>query len=425
VFNKLKETKMFRNFMMFMAVLGPGIITANVDNDAGGITTYSVAGAALGLKLLWIFIPMTLVLIVVQEMSARMGAITNKGLADLIRENFGVQMTLLVMIGLLIADMGNTVAEFAGVAASMEIFGCSKYIAVPMGALFVWGIVLRGSYKTVERIFLFASALYFTYVASGIMANPVWNDVLRELVIPNFSFDNNYLTILIGTIGTTITPWMQFYIQSAVVEKGIGKEEYKYSRWDVIVGCFMTDFVAVFIVVACAATIFVAGIQIDTAKDAALALEPLAGKWASILFGVGLLNASLFSASILPLATAYYICEAFGFEAGINKKWSEAPVFYWLYTALIVIGAAVIMIPNAPLIQIMLWSQVVNGVLLPFILIYMLVLINNKDIMGEYVNSRLFNIVAWLATGIMIGLTVLLVVTSIFPNFFTSIGLGS
>lgn len=420
MFNKLMQTKFYRNMMMFLTVLGPGIITANVDNDAGGITTYSVAGASFGLKLLWVFIPVTLALVVVQEMSARMGAITRKGLADLIRENYGVRMTLFVMIGLLVADLGNTIAEFAGVAASMEIFDVSKYISVPIGAFFVWAIVLRGSYKTVERIFLVASMLYFTYVASGVMANPNWGDVMKEIVLPSFSFDNDYLAILIGTIGTTITPWMQFYIQSAVVEKGIGKEEYKYSRWDVIVGCLMTDFIAVFIIVACAATIYISGVQIETAKDAAIALEPLAGKWASVLFAIGLLNASLFSASILPLATAYYICEAFGFEAGIDKKWKEAPVFYWLYTALVTLGALIIMIPDVPLIAVMLWSQVVNGVLLPFVLIFMLQLINNKDIMGDYVNSRGFNIVAWITTIVMIVLTLLLVVTSIFPTLLSA-----
>jgi len=419
MFDKLKGTKFYRNMIIFLTVLGPGIITANVDNDAGGITTYSVAGASWGYKLLWIFIPLTIALVVVQEMSARMGAITKKGLADLIRENYGVRMTLFVMIGLLIADLGNTIAEFAGVAASMEIFSVSKYISVPMGALFVWAIVLRGSYKTVERVFLIASALYFTYVASGFMANPPWGEVARELVIPNFSFESDYLAILIGTIGTTIAPWMQFYIQSAVVEKGITKEEYKYSRWDVILGCLMTDFIAVFIIVACAATIFVSGIQIETAKDAAIALEPLAGKWASMLFALGLLNASLFSASILPLATSYYICEAFGFEAGIDKKWNEAPVFYWLYTALVGIGALIILIPDVPLIQVMLWSQVINGILLPFILVFMLQLINNKDLMGDYVNSRSFNIIAWLTTIIMVTLTLLLVLTSIFPNLLS------
>jgi Mn2+/Fe2+ NRAMP family transporter len=414
--SRLKNAKWFRSLMVFLAVVGPGIITANVDNDAGGITTYSVAGATLGYKLLWVFIPLTIALVVVQEMSARMGAVTRKGLADLIRENYGVTVTLFVMLGLLFADLGNTVSEFAGVAASMEIFGISKYISVPIGAFLVWWIVVRGSYKMVERIFLVASLLYFTYVVSGFMANPPWGEVLREMVMPSFSFENEYLAILIGTIGTTIAPWMQFYIQSAVVEKGISSEQYKFSRMDVILGCFMTDFIAIFIVVACAATIYGTGIHIETAQDAALALEPLAGKWASILFAVGLLNASLFAASILPLATAYYICEAFGLEAGIDKEWKEAPAFYWLYTLLVAIGALIILIPDVPLIQVMLWSQVLNGMLLPFILIFMLQLINNKDIMGEYVNSRSFNIIAWGTTIIMVGLTLLLVITSLIPG---------
>lgn len=411
-----KNSKLLRNIFLFMAVIGPGIVTANVDNDAGGITTYSVAGATFGYKLLWVFIPMTLALIVVQEMSARMGAVTGKGLADLIRERYGVRIILFVMIGLLFADLGNTISEFAGVAASTELFGISKYISVPVGALLVWGIVVRGSYKQVERIFLIVSALYLCYVISGTMAKPPWGEVIKGMVTPSFSFDSNYLSMIIGLIGTTIAPWMQFYIQSAVVEKGINAEKYKYSRLDVIVGCFMTDFIAVFIVVACAATLFANNIRIETAKDAAVALAPLAGKWASILFAFGLLNASLFSASILPLATAYYVCEAFGLEAGVDKTWKEAPVFYWLYTLLVGIGATVILIPNIPLIQVMLWSQVVNGVLLPFILIFMLRLINNRDIMGEYVNSRGFNMVAWLTTLIMIGLTLLLIITSIFTN---------
>jgi Mn2+/Fe2+ NRAMP family transporter len=413
----LKENKILRNLFMFLAIVGPGIITANVDNDAGGITTYSVAGAIFGYKLLWIFIPMTLALIVVQEMSARMGAVTHKGLADLIRENYGVQITLFVMIGLFLADLGNTVSEFAGLAASMEIFGVSKYIAVPVGAFMIWWTVVRGSYKLVERVFLVASALYLTYVASGFMAAPPWGEVTRELVTPHFDFDSSYLVMLIGLIGTTITPWMQFYIQSAVVEKGIGVDEYKYSRLDVIVGCLMTDFIAIFIVVACAATLYIHNISIDTAQDAALALEPLAGKWASALFAFGLLNASVLSAAILPLATAYYICEAFGFEAGIDHSWKEAPIFYWLYTILIVLGAAIILIPDVPLIQVMLWSQVINGVLLPFILIFMLQLINDRDLMGDYVNSKSFNIIAWVTTLIMIVLTLMLVVTSLFPDF--------
>lgn len=417
--NGPKKNGFIRSLLLFLAVVGPGIITANVDNDAGGITTYSVAGASFGYKLLWIFIPMTLALIVVQEMSARMGAITGKGLADLIRERYGVRITLFVMLGLLFADLGNTVSEFAGVAASTEIFGVSKYISVPLGALLVWWIVVRGSYKFVERVFLLASVLFLAYVVSGAMARPDWSLVAHEMVSPTFSFNGEYLAVVIGLIGTTIAPWMQFYIQSAVVEKGITAEKYAYSRFDVIVGCIMTDVVAIFIVVACAATIYLKGIHIETAKDAALALAPLAGKFASTLFALGLLNASLFSASILPLATAYYICEAFGIEAGIDKAWQEAPVFYWLYTLLVGVGAAVVLIPNLPLITVMLWSQVINGILLPFVLIFMLQLINNPDIMGKHVNSRTFNGVAWLTTGVMVGLTLLLVVISLFPTLLT------
>ncbi|MGA7561654.1 MAG: Nramp family divalent metal transporter [Desulfobaccales bacterium] len=401
-----------RRFWIFLLILGPGIITANVDNDAGGITTYSVAGATLGYKLLWTIIPMTLALIVVQEMCARMGAVTGKGLADLIRERTGVKWTAFIMLTLLLADLGNTICEFAGVAASMELFGVVKYIAVPLGALGIWVLVLKKSYKFVEKVFLAACVLYLTYLVSGYMAHPAWKEVGRELVIPNFSFDSNYLAILVGVIGTTIAPWMQFYIQSAVVEKGITVKDYGYCKWDVISGCFMTNIVALFIIVACAATIHVHGIKIETAKDAALALGPLAGKWAQWLFALGLLNASLFSASILPLATAYFVCEAFGFEAGVNRSWKEAPVFYWLYTLLIVIGAGVILIPNIPLIPVMFWSQVANGVLLPFVLIFMLILINNKDLMGAYVNNWTFNIISWVTVVIMIILTLMMVVTS-------------
>ncbi|MDP3182758.1 MAG: divalent metal cation transporter [Desulfobaccales bacterium] len=406
----------FRRLFIFFAVVGPGIITANVDNDAGGITTYSVAGAALGYKLLWTLIPLTVALIVVQEMCVRMGAVTGKGLADLIRERFGVKITFYAMLGLLLADLGNTICEFAGVAASMELFGVSKYISVPLGALFVWGLVLRGSYKSVERVFLVACLLYLSYLASGFMANPPWGQVTRELLIPNFSFDRNYLTILVGVIGTTIAPWMQFYIQSAVVEKGITVKDYGYSKVDVIAGCFMTNIVALFIIVSCAATLHLQGIKIESAKDAALALAPLAGQWASWLFALGLLNASLFSASILPLATAYIICEGFGIEAGVDKSWREAPVFYWLYTLIIVIGAGVILIPDIPLILVMFWSQVANGVLLPFVLIFMLLLINNTDLMGKYVNSRTYNVISWVTVVVMIVLTILMVLTSFFQK---------
>lgn len=408
--------KWYRSFLIFLAVLGPGIITANVDNDAGGITTYSVAGAAFGYKLLWVFIPLVVALFVVQEMGVRMGAVTGKGLADLIREKYGVRLILFAMLGLVLSALGNTIAEFAGIAASMEIFGVSKYISVPISALLVWYLVVKGSYKRVEKIFLMASALYFCYIISGIMAAPPWDVVLKETVTPHFEFNSAYLAMLIGLVGTTIAPWMQFYIQSAVVEKGITIKEYKLSRIDVIVGVLMVNVVALFIVVACAATLYKNGISIETAKDAATALAPLAGHWASELFAFGLFNASLFAASILPLSTAYLICEALGFEAGIDKTWDDAPVFYWLYTFLVAAGAGIILIPNIPLIPIMLWSQVINGVLLPLVLVFMLDLINDRDLMGEYVNSRAFNLVAWATTVIMIVLTTLLVFTSIFPG---------
>ncbi|MHB1652263.1 MAG: Nramp family divalent metal transporter [Desulfitobacteriaceae bacterium] len=410
----------WRNMMMFFSIVGPGIITANVDNDAGGITTYSVAGAHFGYKFLWIFIPMTLALIVVQEMSARMGAVTGKGLADLIRENFGVRLTIFILIGLLIADVGNTVAEFAGVASSLEVFGISKYFTVPVAAVSVWLLVVKGSYRRVEKVFLVASAIFITYVLAGFLAHPNWGDVAKATFIPNFSTNTEYIAMFVGLVGTTIAPWMQFYIQSSVVEKGITAKEYKYSRLDVILGCLTTDIVAVFIVVTCAATMFTAGVQINDAKDAAISLRPLAGQYASILFAFGLFNASIFAATILPLATAYYVCEALGFEAGIDKSFREAPYFYILYTIIIILGATIILIPKAPLVEIMLWSQVINGILLPFVLVFMLFIINNKKIMGSYTNSTLFNGIAWSTTVIMVSLTLLLVVSSVFPSVFGS-----
>lgn len=406
----------WRTILMFLAVVGPGIITANVDNDAGGITTYAVAGAKFGYKFLWVFIPMTLALIVVQEMSARMGAVTGKGLADLIRENFGVRLTIFILIGLLIADVGNTVSEFAGVASSMEVFGVSKYITVPLGALLVWLLVVKGTYHRVERVFLISSAIFLTYIIAGFLAHPNWGEVAKATFIPNFSTNSEYIAMFVGLVGTTIAPWMQFYIQSAIVEKGITVKDYKYSRLDVIIGCFITDIVAIFIIVTTAATMHTAGISINDAKDAAIALRPLAGQYASVLFAFGLFNASIFAATILPLATAYYVCEALGFEAGVDKSFQEAPQFYTLYTMIIILGAMIILIPNAPLVLIMLWSQVINGVLLPFVLVFMLVLINNKNIMGTYTNSKFFNWVAWGTTVIMVSLTLLLVITSLWPT---------
>jgi NRAMP (natural resistance-associated macrophage protein)-like metal ion transporter len=408
------KSPMFRRLFLFLAIMGPGIITSNVDNDAGGITTYSVAGATLGYKLLWVFLPMIVALVIIQEMCTRMGAVTGKGLADLIRERFGVRITFYAMVGLLLGNLGNIMSEFAGVAASMELFGVSKYLSLPLAALFIWWLILRWSYKVVERVFLAACLIYFSYIFSGYLARPDWGEVARALVVPSFSFDSSYLVILVGVIGTTIAPWMQFYIQSAVVEKGITVKDYAYTKYDVIVGSIMVNLVAVFIVICCAAALHTHGIKVESAQEAALGLAPLAGAWASTLFAVGLLNASLFSASILPLSTAYFICEAFGIEAGIDKSWGEAPAFYWLYTILIIVGAGVILIPNIPLIKVMFWSQVVNGVMLPFVLIFMLMLINNKDLMGKHVNNRILNIITWVTVVIMIALTLLMVGTSLF-----------
>ena len=399
----------WREALLFLAVIGPGIITANVDNDAGGITTYSLAGARYGTMLLWTLVPITLALIVVQEMSARMGAVTGKGLADLIRENYGVKLTFYLMITLLVANYGNTVSEFAGVAASMELFGVSKLVSVPLAAAAIWLLVVRGTYRIVERIFLVACVFYFVYPVSAFLAHPSWESVLRDTVVPSrIQFDAGYLGMLIGLVGTTIAPWMQFYLQSSVVEKGIQRDRYWITRWDVIVGCLVTDIVAFFIIVACANTLHRHGVAIQDAADAARSLEPLAGRYASGLFAFGLLNASLFSAAILPLSTVYYVCEAFGWEAGVDKKWDEAKAFYGIYTAMIVLGAAVVLLPRFPLIRVMFLSQVANGVALPFVLVFMLLLVNRRSLMGDAVNGRFFNAVAWVTTAVMIVLTLLL-----------------
>jgi Mn2+/Fe2+ NRAMP family transporter len=404
--------------LIFLAVLGPGMITANVDNDAGGIYTYSLAGAKFGYSLLWTLLPITVALIVVQEMVARMGAVTGKGLADLIREEYGFRTTFILMMMLLVADLGNTISEFAGLASGMSVFGVSRYIAVPLGAVLVWALVVKGTYRSVEKVFLAACIFYVAYPVSCFLAHPKWSDAVISTLRPSFQFSGGYLYMLIGVVGTTIAPWMQFYLQSAVVEKGIKVREYIYSRWDVIVGCIITDAVAFFIIVACAATIYISGHrQINDAGDAALALRPLAGHAASALFAFGLCNASLFSASILPLATAYYVCEGLGMEAGVNKRFHEAPTFYWLYTTLIGLGAlAVMVLSEAKQIPIILLSQVVNGILLPFVLIFMLRLVNREDLMGKYKNSRLFNNIAWVSCVVMIALTLLLVVSTFFPN---------
>jgi NRAMP (natural resistance-associated macrophage protein)-like metal ion transporter len=402
-----------RRLLFFLSIVGPGIITANVDNDAGGITTYSLAGAHYGYGLLWSLIPITVLLIMVQEMVARLGVVTGKGLSDLIREEFGVKTTFLVLLALLLTNLGNIMAEFAGLAASLEILGVNRYIAVPAGGFLVWFLVVKGSYRFVEKVFLAACTIYLSYVISGFMAHPVWSGVFKEMVYPQIHPDRSYMIMLIGVVGTTIAPWMQFYQQSSIVEKGIGTKDYRYVRWDVIIGCIMAVVVAFFIVVACAATLHVHKIPIQTAEDAAVALAPLAGKYASLLFALGLANASLFAASILPLSTAYVICEGMGWEAGINKDFKEAPQFMWLYTGLIILGGGLVLIPKAPLIRIMLLSQVINGLLLPFILIFILLLINRVKLMGTFKNSPLYNKVSWAAVGILILLSLALLWFSI------------
>ncbi len=405
--------------LLMLAVVGPGIITANVDNDAGGITTYSVAGAQYGYSLLWMMPLVALLLIIVQEMSARLGVVTGKGLADLIRESLGVRMTALILAILLFANLANTVSEFAGVAASMEIFGVDKLISVPLVALAVWVLIVKGSYKSVERIFLVASAIYLAYVASGILARPSIATVAHAAITPTFHLEAGFVTIFITVIGTTIAPWMQFYQQSAIVDKGIQPSEFAYERIDVIVGSIFAIFVAAFITISCAATLNANGLHIETAKDAAIALGPLAGTYASTLFALGLLNASVFSAAILPLSTAYVVCEALGWESGVSRDWKDAPAFFGIYTALIVLGAAIILLPIRSLIEAMLASQTLNGVLLPIILVVMLRLINDKRLMGKYINGPVLNVITWVSVVILIVLTLMLVVTSFFPGLLS------
>jgi len=398
--------------MIFLAVLGPGFITANVDNDSGGILTYSQAGAQYGYSLLWTIIPITLALIVVQEMCARMGAVTGKGLSDLIREEFGLRMTFFVMILLVIVNFGNVMAEFSGIAGSMQLFHINKYISVPVSALVVWVLVVKGDYKSVEKVFLVGSVIYITYIFAGVLSGPNWHLALVETVkLPRREVwhDRNYVYMTIALIGTTISPWMQFYLQSSIVEKGIEVRQYKDSRLDVIVGSIFTDVVAWFIIVACAATLFAHGIRdIVEASDAAEAMKPLAGQYAFILFAAGLFNASLFAASILPLSTAYTVCEGLGFESGVDKGFRDARFFYWLYTLLLALGAAIVLIPNFPLIRVIIGSQVLNGVLLPIVLIFMLRLVNKHELMGKYTNSRWFNVFAWLTVVIVAGLSLML-----------------
>jgi Mn2+/Fe2+ NRAMP family transporter len=403
--------------LLFLAVIGPGLIAGEGGNDAGGIWTYSVAGARFGYSLLWVMIPATIALIVVQVMAARMGAVTGKGLSDLIREEFGFRITFILMLALVVINFGNVMAEFAGVASSLELFGLSRYIVVPAAAAVVWVLVVKGTYESVERIFLAASVFFVCYIFAGVMAHPDWKaaafaTVTRPEPVGTGNYRYLYIYTVIGLVGTTIAPWMQFYLQASIVEKGISVRQLRASKWEVIVGALFAAVIAWFIIVACAATLHAVGrTEIRDAADAAQALRPLVGEYAYLLFAAGLFNASLFAATVLPISTSYAVCEGLGLESGLDKKFHEAPAFYWLYTLLIVAGAGVLLIPGFPLATIMVLSQVVNGVVLPFVLIFMLLLINDRELMGEHVNSRAFNVIAWITVVAMIALTVAMLVT--------------
>jgi len=396
----------WKTVLLFLTVAGPGIITSNVDNDAGGIATYSMAGAHFGYKLLWSLVPIMLALIIVQEMSARMGVVTGKGLSDLIRERFGVKITVYLLFAVVLTNFGNVIAEFAGVASSLEIFHVSKYLSVPVAAAVVWLLVVKGTYRSVEKIFLYACLFYMTYIVAGFLAKPDWGTIGRNFLSPDVAFTSESIGMIIGLVGTTIAPWMQFYLQAAIVEKNIAVKNYRLARMDVIIGSFGVTLIAAFIILTCAATLFKAGVRIETAADAAQALRPLAGKYTSALFAFGLLNASLFAASILPLSTSFVVCEAMGWENGVDKKFSEAPQFYGLYSMLIFLGAGIVLIPTIPLFPVMYLSQVLNGITLPLILVFMLKLTNDKKLMGEYINKKGYNIIAWSTIVILVALTV-------------------
>jgi Mn2+/Fe2+ NRAMP family transporter len=382
--------------ILLLGIVGPGLITANIDNDAGGIATYSMAGSKTGYRLLWVLLPVTVALIMVQEMSARMGIVSGKGLADLIREKFGLKTTFYSIFLLVIADLGNTMAEFAGIASAGEIFGISRYISVPICSILVWLLILKGNYKIVERIFLAGCTVYLSYIISGFIISPPWQEILTSIITPDIKgITSSDLPIIVGLIGTSITPWMQFYIQSAVVEKGIPPKYLWHSKVDVIVGCLFMTTVTLFIIICCAATLFKSGIVITTAEEAAISLKPLAGKYSAALFGIGLFNASIFSAALLPLATSYYVCEGLGWESGVDKSFHEAPNFFTIFTSLIIISGVIVLLPNIDLFKVLIWSQIINGILIPVILLFIINLCNDPEIMGEYTNSLVYNIISY------------------------------
>jgi len=401
---------------IFLAVVGPGIITANVDNDAGGLTTYSQAGAQFGLDVLWIFLPVTVLLIMIQEMVNRMGVVTGQGLSDMIRERFGVRITFYLMILVLITNFGNVMAEFAGIAAAGMLFGLPPWLTVPVCGFLVWLLALKGTYKSVEKVFLIACLFYLAYPITFVILRPDLKIVGRALVQPTFNFSTVYIVMLIGVIGTTIAPWMQFYQQASVAEKNISLQDYRYSRLDTIFGGIIVNLVAACIVVVCALTLHAGNIGIETAADAARSLAPIAGRSAGLLFAFGLWNASLFAASILPLSTSYTICEALGWESGVDKDFQSAPQFYVLYTGLIVLGGLSILIPGISPIRVMFWSQVINGLLLPVIIVFILLLVNDRRIMGDFVNNRAYNVVCWTSAALLTAVSITYVVSMFFPS---------
>jgi NRAMP (natural resistance-associated macrophage protein)-like metal ion transporter len=405
---------LWRRALAALAFLGPGLIAGAAGDDAGGIATYASIGAQYGYQLLWVILPITLSLIVVQLQVARMGVVTGKGFAELIREQFGVRWTAFAMLVLLIANGTVTIAEFAGIAAAGELFGIPRPIAVPIMALVVWLIVVRASYTVAEKIFIVLSLALLTYVGAAFLAHPDWRAVAVSLVRPHFEADAAFITTFVAVVGTTITPYMLFYLQSSLSDKGVPIDDYSAERTDVVFGSIITTLVALFIIVSTAATLYQEGVTVDTADQAARALEPFAGPYARALFGLGLFGASMLAASVLPLSTAYAVCGAFGWERGVSFSWSEAPIFNGIYTLLIAIAAAFVLIPGLPLIQVIVATQFLNGLLLPIVLVFVLRLVNDRDVMGAYTNNRLFNVLSYGTTGILVVLTLALLVFSAF-----------
>jgi len=412
----VRKVAPWKRILTYLAILGPGMITANAGNDAGGIATFASVGAEFGYQLLWVLIPITISLGIVQEMCARMGAVTGKGLADLIREQFGVRWTALIMLALLIANAGVTVSEFVGIAAATELFGVPRFISVPFAAILIWWLIVKGSYQRVERAFLLMSLVFLGYIVSAFLSKPEWSEVAVGLVRPTFRLEQEFLFSFVAIVGTTISPYMQVFVQSSVVEKGVTEEDYGKTKADVWVGTIFAVLIVFFIVVSTAATLHKYGIQVETAADAATALSPLAGRYAELLFGIGLFGASMLAAGVLPLATAYSISEALGFEKGVSRSFKEAPIFLGTFTFLVAVGAAIAVIPNLPLIRVLLVTQVINGLLLPFVLFAILRLVNNKELMGSRVNGPLYNVAAWLTAIIVTALSILYLLTTLFPN---------